>query len=72
MVVEKDFSRFFVAIGVSPEDAAQAFQRVDHDSAGHISTGQLSSAIRDFYTSTDPASPGSILMGEVTASQNSR
>ncbi|GAA2605562.1 EF-hand domain-containing protein [Actinomadura fulvescens] len=50
-------------MGLPQADAREVFQRLDSDSDGLITTGDLLEAIREYYFDDDPASSGSWLLG---------
>ncbi|GAA4014988.1 calcium binding protein CalD [Allokutzneria multivorans] len=46
-------------------DAERIFDRLDTDGGGTLSVSEILDALCDFYLSTDPASPGNLLFGEI-------
>ncbi|WP_168200888.1 EF-hand domain-containing protein [Allokutzneria sp. NRRL B-24872] len=47
------------------DDAGLIFDRLDTDGGGTLSVAEILDALCDFYLSTDPASPGNLLFGEI-------
>lgn len=56
-----ELARLWQAIGSSVDDITGAFTAVDADGDGRLSVLEVLDAIRDYYTSEDPASPGNLL-----------
>jgi Ca2+-binding EF-hand superfamily protein len=59
----EEFVRVLAAFGVPQEDAEDAFAGIDADRDGSITTDEWLEAVRQFWTSTDPAAPGNTLFG---------
>ncbi|NUR69700.1 MAG: hypothetical protein HOU81_02680 [Hamadaea sp.] len=60
-----ELARLWRAIGSSVDDITGAFTAVDTDGDGLLSVLEVLDAIRDFYTSDDPDSPGNLLYRQV-------
>lgn len=58
-----EFARFHAAFGTGAADSQAAFDALDRDGSGGLDIGELLVAIRQFYTSADPAAPGNLLHG---------
>jgi hypothetical protein len=46
-------------------DAKESFALLDTDGDGRLSSAEIAAAVRDFYTSDDPATPGNLVFGQV-------
>ncbi|MEW1695233.1 EF-hand domain-containing protein [Streptomyces sp. NPDC093249] len=62
-VTAAEFSAVQLAFGTTPENARLGFEKLDLDSDGSLSVDELTSAFRDFYTSTDVETNGNWLFG---------
>jgi Ca2+-binding EF-hand superfamily protein len=56
-----EFVRVMAAFGVSQDDARYTFGGIDGD--GKVTAAEWLEALRQFWTSTDPAAPGNTLFG---------
>src|SRR4051812_46163427 len=45
-------------------DAKESFALLDTDADGRLSSAEIADAVRDFYTSDDPATPGNLVFGQ--------
>ncbi|MEU9945945.1 EF-hand domain-containing protein [Streptomyces lavendulae] len=63
----EEYVALYEVLGVSPEQSAPAFDRLDLDGDGVISHHEYRTAIVDFYLSTDPNAPGNYLLGPIAA-----
>jgi Ca2+-binding EF-hand superfamily protein len=62
--IESDeYARIFAPIGVDEQVIRAAFERLDADSDGKISTGEFREAMRHLFLSHDPADPGTSVLG---------
>jgi tellurite resistance protein TerC len=60
-----EYVRLAGQYGADPGAAARAFAQLDLDRNGVIDTAELSAAIRQFFTSPDPAVPGNLAFGRL-------
>lgn len=60
-----EYARLAAAYGASTGQAAHAFRRLDLDRNGVLDTAELTWAIRQFFTSPDPATPGNLAFGTI-------
>ncbi|MFD6098248.1 EF-hand domain-containing protein [Nocardiopsis flavescens] len=44
-----ELERWFAAIGLSADQAGEAFSQIDTDNDGHLSVGELVAAVRDYH-----------------------
>ena len=58
-----EFVQIMAAFGVSEGDATYTFGNIDADGNGEITTDEWLEALRQFWTSTEPAAPGNTLFG---------
>ncbi|WP_433255068.1 EF-hand domain-containing protein [Streptosporangium sp. CA-135522] len=58
-----EFRVMLTAFGTPHDDVDVAFDRLDRDHDGSISTGELVEAVRQYYTSADPNAAGNWLFG---------
>jgi len=58
-----EYTRFAAAYGASTGQAARAFRKLDLDRNGVLDTTEFTQAIRQFFTSPDPATPGNLVFG---------
>jgi len=59
----EEFVKVLAAFGVSRQDAELTFANIDADGNGSITPDEWLEALRQFWTSTDPAAPGNTLFG---------
>jgi Ca2+-binding EF-hand superfamily protein len=64
-VTREEFEVLQRAFSTPPDEVAAAFERMDTDGDGALSTAELVAAIRDYYVGTDPEAPGNWLFGPV-------
>jgi EF hand domain-containing protein len=60
-----DFARLGALLRV--DDHVASFQALDVNGAGRLSYDEVLAAVRDFYTSDDPSSPGNLVFGRGAA-----
>lgn len=60
-----EYVRLAGEYGADPGTAARAFTQLDLDRNGVLDTAELSQAIRQFFTSPDPAVPGNLAFGRL-------
>jgi tellurite resistance protein TerC len=60
-----EYARLTAAYGASIQQASQAFRQLDRDHNGVLDVAELTQAIRQFYTSPDPDSPGRLVFGHL-------
>ncbi|HEY2764906.1 MAG TPA: EF-hand domain-containing protein [Pseudonocardiaceae bacterium] len=60
-----DFARLGALLHV--DDHVASFQALDVNGAGRLSYDEIIAAVRDFYTSDDPSSPGNLVFGRSAA-----
>ncbi|MFK0202087.1 EF-hand domain-containing protein [Streptomyces lavendulae] len=63
----EEYVALYEVLGVSPEQSAPAFDRLDLDGDGVISHHEYRTAIVDFYLSANPNAPGNYLLGPIAA-----
>lgn len=56
-----EYQRIAGLLGV--DGAADSFKSLDTDGDGRLSSAEIADAVRDFYTSDDPATPGNLVFG---------
>ncbi|GIF19992.1 Ca2+-binding EF-hand superfamily protein [Actinoplanes tereljensis] len=64
-ISKPEYKVFLEAWGVSDLEALNVFLELDTDDDGRISRGEFISAIRDFFTSPELDSPGSLFFGHI-------
>ncbi|HEY1176864.1 MAG TPA: EF-hand domain-containing protein [Phytomonospora sp.] len=52
-------------LGMADKDHSAAMRTLDRDNNGYVDEAELNAAIRDFFSSSDPKSPGNDLFGAV-------
>jgi tellurite resistance protein TerC len=60
-----EYRRLTAAYGASAQQATQAFRQLDLDHNGVIDLAELTQAIRQFFTSPDPQTPGNLAFGHL-------
>ncbi|HEY2577505.1 MAG TPA: hypothetical protein VGI74_14455 [Streptosporangiaceae bacterium] len=60
-----EYAQLTAAYGASTQQAAQAFHQLDLDHNGVLDVAELTQAIRQFFTSPDPHTPGSLAFGHL-------
>lgn len=60
---ESEVTRMLGAFGVPADEAAQAFARLDRDHNGRLTRQELTTAVQEFYCSTDAEAPGNWFYG---------
>jgi tellurite resistance protein TerC len=60
-----EYTRLTAAYGASTQQASQAFRQLDLDHNGVLDLAELTQAIRQFFTSPDPHTPGSLAFGHL-------
>jgi tellurite resistance protein TerC len=60
-----EYARLAGVFGAGPAEAARAFARLDLDRNGLLDRAELTEAIRQFFTSPDPAVPGNLAFGRL-------
>jgi len=58
-----EFIDLFVAYRIEVRFAAKSFRKLDKNGDGRISRGELISAVKEFFRSSDPDAPGNWLFG---------
>jgi tellurite resistance protein TerC len=61
----EEYARLTAAYGASTQQASQAFRALDLDHNGVIDLAELTQAIRQFFTSPDPRTPGNLAFGHL-------
>ena len=64
-ISKSEYKVFLQAWGVSDLEALDVFLQLDTDDDGRISRGEFIGAIRDFFTSPELDSPGSLFFGHI-------
>ena len=64
-ISKPEYKVFLEAWGVSDLEALNVFLELDTDDDGRISRGEFIGAIRDFFTSPELDSPGSLFFGHI-------
>ncbi|MEM7531122.1 MAG: EF-hand domain-containing protein [Chloroflexota bacterium] len=52
-----------VAFNISEDEARETFNRLDRDQDGYLTRDELTQAVKEFFTSNEPDSPGNWLLG---------
>jgi tellurite resistance protein TerC len=60
-----EYTRLAAVYGAPPDQAEQAFGRLDLDRNGVLDTAELTLAIREFFASRDPGGYGSVAFGHM-------
>jgi tellurite resistance protein TerC len=60
-----EYTRLTAAYGASTQQASQAFRQLDLDHNGVLDVTELTQAIRQFFTSPDPHTPGNLAFGHL-------
>lgn len=59
----EEFTRSAQALGMTAQDAREAFAAMDGDGEGQLTVEEWQQAVEDCYTSAESAGPGSLIMG---------
>ena len=62
-ITAKEYANTFKFSGLEEKDAADAFQRLDLDHDGRLSSEEFITLAHQFFRSNDPADPGNALFG---------
>lgn len=60
-----EYARLTAAYGASVQQASHAFHQLDLDHNGVLDVAELTQAIRQFFTSPDPHTPGNLTFGHL-------
>jgi Ca2+-binding EF-hand superfamily protein len=63
LITEEELVEALSKVGLAAEDVRNAFQELDADNDGHISKEEWGQAVREMLLSSDPRTPGSLLLG---------
>jgi juvenile hormone diol kinase len=58
-----EYTAFLGCYGVGEKSAREAFQHLDQDGLGYLTTETVTKRYEEFFLSDDPATPGSFLFG---------
>ncbi|UGY94911.1 EF-hand domain-containing protein [Streptomyces gobiensis] len=58
-----EFARSQQVLGMTAEAAHDAFAALDREGDGSLTVDEWQQAVMDFYTTTDPAAPGNLVLG---------
>ncbi|MFO1043252.1 MAG: EF-hand domain-containing protein [Planctomycetaceae bacterium] len=62
-ICDTEYSNWLCAHGVAPQEAQDAFRRLDLNGDGSLSKSEIASHVKDFFTSEDPNAAGNWLFG---------
>ena len=62
-VSASEYAAYLIAFNATAAEAADAFQRLDRNGDGYLTTDELSQSAEEFFLSDDPQAPGNWLVG---------